>query len=126
MQLNILSTDMSPDHMQGLKTLSKEFYDRILLQAKDQYLNKGFERVVAKWFKEGFDHQFGPAWHCIAGPEFAAFVTHEAKSLAYFNLQYSPPPKKASHTQGQQEDEFEKKKEAQPIAFWRILLFKAG
>lgn len=58
MQLNIISTDMNSKFMQGLTTLSREFYERVLLQSKDQYLSKGFERVVAKWFKEGFDKNF--------------------------------------------------------------------
>jgi hypothetical protein len=59
MTLNYISTDMSPPHRTALEQLAKDFQDRILLQSKDQYLNIGFERIVAKWFKEGFDRNFG-------------------------------------------------------------------
>ncbi|KAA6395190.1 MAG: hypothetical protein EZS28_009279 [Streblomastix strix] len=106
--------------------MAKEFYDRVLLQSKDQFLSKGFERVIAKFFKEGFDHHFDPVWHCIVGPEFAAYVTHEAKTLAYFSIQFSQAQKRGTQTQGKQENEFERRKDAPPIAYWRILLFKAG
>ena len=63
-----------------------------------------------------------PSWHCIAGPEFAAYVTHEAKTLMYFSIQFSPSRKKS----GQQSTEDDLEKDAPPLAYWRVLLFKAG
>ena len=67
-----------------------------------------------------------PAWHCIAGPEFAAYVTHEAKTLVYFNMLYIPPPKKSTQSQTVGEDDLERRKDTPPLAFWHVLLFKAG
>lgn len=69
---------------------------------------------------------FRPSWHCIAGPEFAAYITHEAETLAYFSIQYAPPPKKTSQSQSISDDDLEKIKESPPLAFWHVLLFKAG
>ena len=144
----IIQTDMEPKYRELFDNLSQEFYDRVLLQSKDQYLNKGFERIVAKWYKDGFDRAFGfflfffslysfnflfyiinlfklysPAWHCIAGPEFAAYITHEARTLMYFSIQFAPSVKKSSQTV---EDDLERRKDAPALAFWRVLLFKAG
>ncbi|KAK2961278.1 hypothetical protein BLNAU_3724 [Blattamonas nauphoetae] len=117
---------MQNDYLDGLKALQKELYDRVLLQSKDQYLNKGFDRLIAKFFKEGMDARFQQAWHCVVGPDFASYITHEAGSLCYFTIQYCPPPKRTTSTQQKSENEFEKKKDAQPIAFWKVLLWKAG
>ena len=32
------------------------------------------------------------AWHCIVGPDFGSFVTHEEHAFAYFYIQRPPPP----------------------------------
>ena len=53
------ATDFSDERKVWLENITAEFYDRILSQSKDQYLNKGFERVVCKWYKEACDHNFG-------------------------------------------------------------------
>lgn len=31
-----------------------------------------------------FDQKYGPTWHCIAGSDFKAYVTHESKSFIFF------------------------------------------
>ena len=141
----IIQTDMEPKYREFFDSLSQEFYDRVLLQSKDQYASNGFTRVIAKWYKEGFEKAFGfhsshishsiyilrylwsPAWHCIAGPEFAATVTHEAKTLMYFSIQFSASVKKSNQSSTDEGPERQKRqKESPPLAYWRILLFKAG
>merc|ERR1711964_567649 len=41
---------------------------------------------VAKMIKMEFDQKYKGSWHVLVGKHFGAFVTHEAKTLIYFNI----------------------------------------
>ena len=43
------------------------------MHSRDELASKAF-----------MDLKYGPAWHCIVGSDFKAFVTHESKHFVFF------------------------------------------
>jgi hypothetical protein len=37
-------------------------------------------------FTQEVDEKCGPTFHCVCGPHFGSFVSHEAKYMAYFAI----------------------------------------
>ncbi|KAL4333834.1 hypothetical protein GQ457_07G040890 [Hibiscus cannabinus] len=50
-------------------------------------LEKFSSRHMAYNIKKEFDKVYGPAWHCIVGPNFGSFVTHSTGCFLYFSME---------------------------------------
>ena len=70
----------------------------------------GWDNEIAARIKKEMDKKFQSlsrgAWHCIVGPDFGSYVTHEAKHFIYFYLPRGLSPqekaKGGASAQGQQ------------------------
>jgi len=122
-KLQVLWTDMPQDKQEQVLTLANKFYEEVLDTMKDQFAER-LERRIADYFKEEFDRLYGPSWHCLCG-QFAAYVTHETKTLCHFEMQFMPTEKKAHHHKHPSESVPESKRNAPPVRYWKVLLFKA-
>ena len=71
----IKTTDM-PDELQ---------YDAITFANQAMVLSN-LDRDVSSFVKKEFDRKYGPTWHCIAGENFGAQVTHEYSQYIFFIL----------------------------------------
>ncbi|KAJ4459114.1 hypothetical protein PAPYR_4910 [Paratrimastix pyriformis] len=122
LKLEILFTDMNAEMTQFLTTCAHKFQEEVLEVMKDQFIER-FERRIADFFKDEFDKRFGSQWHCLCG-QFAASVTHESRTLVHFEMQFSPQEKRPHHHKS--ESVADRKRNAPPVRYWKVLLFKAG
>lgn len=51
----------------------------------EENASKNF-RQIAMDVKKDFDKRYKPCWHCIVGDNFGSFVTHEAKTFIFFEI----------------------------------------
>jgi dynein light chain LC8-type len=73
--LQIKSTDMMPRLSNAAISIAQE--------VMQQTTNPS---AVAAALKQGFDSQFGLAWHCAVGKNFGSQVVHEARSFIFFTM----------------------------------------
>ena len=51
----------------------------------EENASKNF-RQIAMDIKKDFDKRYKACWHCIVGENFGSFVTHEAKTIIFFEI----------------------------------------
>ncbi|CAH8439023.1 unnamed protein product [Dicrocoelium dendriticum] len=42
------------------------------------------EKDICSYLKSGFDKEYQPTWHCIAGRDFASHVTYDLQNYIHF------------------------------------------
>lgn len=68
-----------------LEAISQAIQAYCNITEDEESTSKNF-RQIAMDIKKDFDKRYKPCWHCIVGENFGSFVTHEAKTFIFFEI----------------------------------------
>lgn len=68
-----------------LEAISQAIQAYYNISEEEENTSKNF-RQIAMDIKKDFDKRYKPCWHCIVGENFGSFVTHEAKTFIFFEI----------------------------------------
>ena len=68
-----------------LEAISQAIQAYCNIAEDEESTSKNF-RQIAMDIKKDFDKRYKPCWHCIVGENFGSFVTHEAKTFIFFEI----------------------------------------
>jgi hypothetical protein len=68
-----------------LEAISQAIQAYCNISDEEENTSKNF-RQIAMDIKKDFDKRYKPCWHCIVGDNFGSFVTHEAKTFIFFEI----------------------------------------
>ena len=83
----IKCTDMTESKF--FKIIYQKCNQKLYLKQFNRNINDDEEnnfRQIAMDIKKDFDKRYKPCWHCIVGENFKSFVTHEAKTFIFFEI----------------------------------------